>query len=259
MSSASGEHGQNDSELVFLYALEALPSSERAVVEAHISTCADCRQAMETLRPIIDTFVFWPTDVLRIGIALGTCSRSESRRETDAEPVIASPAAIGGAGMEGSGPRISCKLLATDTEKQSRQHAGANRTGNDYPRTAMPGFEELYRLQGESSSTTKGFIPATYRQGEARRGRSSCLRRDRLYVLLITSLNESDPSRQFHAGHLARRLACSSRCSLMGARTTRRLRTSRGRATDRGTFDGWPPAPDEIGETLGGIRQGPVL
>jgi hypothetical protein len=67
MSSASDEH---DRESVFLYALQALPLSEAFAVESHISECPDCQQEVETLRPIIDTCVSWPTDVLRPSASL---------------------------------------------------------------------------------------------------------------------------------------------------------------------------------------------
>src|SRR3984893_11916514 len=70
MSSKSDQHDRDHLDLVFLYALQALPSSEIHGVEAHTSSCADCRQEMETLRPIIDSFVSWPTDVLRPSVSL---------------------------------------------------------------------------------------------------------------------------------------------------------------------------------------------
>src|SRR5437867_11232997 len=70
MSSGSSTHDRDDPELVFLYALQALPSSERPGVVAHISACAECREEMETLRPIMDAFVSWPTDVLRPSASL---------------------------------------------------------------------------------------------------------------------------------------------------------------------------------------------
>src|SRR5437899_11483473 len=65
MSSGTGNHDRDYPELVFLHALRALPASEIPVLEAHLSMCPDCRQEMETLRPIIGAFVSWPTDVLR--------------------------------------------------------------------------------------------------------------------------------------------------------------------------------------------------
>jgi len=65
MSSATDKHGQDHLELVCLYALEALPSSEGPASEAHIAACAHCQRELDTLRPIVESFVSWPTDVLR--------------------------------------------------------------------------------------------------------------------------------------------------------------------------------------------------
>src|SRR5258706_14248852 len=88
MTTGSGEHGQDYSELVFLYALGALPSSEMAVVEAHVSACMDCRQEMETLRPIVDAFVSWPTDVLRPSRSLWGRLAQRIATETGAAPAV---------------------------------------------------------------------------------------------------------------------------------------------------------------------------
>jgi hypothetical protein len=79
MSSATDKHGQDHLELVCLYALEALPSSEVTALEAHISACAHCQRELETLRPIVESFVSWPTDVLRPSTSLRDASRRESR------------------------------------------------------------------------------------------------------------------------------------------------------------------------------------
>jgi hypothetical protein len=35
------------------------------VVEAHIASSSQCGEELETLRPVADGLVFWPTDVLR--------------------------------------------------------------------------------------------------------------------------------------------------------------------------------------------------
>ena len=51
MNSKLGQHDREHLDLVFLYALQALPTSEIQAVEAHISSCADCRQEIETLQP----------------------------------------------------------------------------------------------------------------------------------------------------------------------------------------------------------------
>jgi hypothetical protein len=46
-------HDRDYLELVFLHALRVLPASEIPVLEAHLSACAECRQEMEALRPIV--------------------------------------------------------------------------------------------------------------------------------------------------------------------------------------------------------------
>src|SRR5215813_2879113 len=70
MNSKPGTHSQEHLDLVFLFALQALPSREVAAVEAQISSCEDCRQEIETLRPIVHSFVGWSTDVLRTAESL---------------------------------------------------------------------------------------------------------------------------------------------------------------------------------------------
>src|SRR6266853_1765069 len=89
MNSKSGQHDREHLDLVFLYALQALPSNEILVVEAHISSCADCRQEIETLRPIIGSFVSWPTDVLRPSISLWGRLAQRIAEETGKAPVLA--------------------------------------------------------------------------------------------------------------------------------------------------------------------------
>src|SRR5881296_1480151 len=117
MSSGSSTHDRDDPELVFLYALQALPSSERPGVEAHISACAECRQEMETLRPIIGSFVSWPTDVLRPSASLWERLTKRIADETGTEPVLPPSHVHAKPEWEEAAPGISCKPLATDSEK----------------------------------------------------------------------------------------------------------------------------------------------
>ena len=52
-------------ELACVHALQAVPASERAPIQAHIDGCPHCQRELESLRPVVDRFVLWPTDVLR--------------------------------------------------------------------------------------------------------------------------------------------------------------------------------------------------
>ena len=167
MSSASGEHGQDHSELLFRYALEALPASEMAAMEGHVAACADCRQEMETLRPIVDSFVSWPTDVLRPSASLWGRLAQRIAAETGAEPVLPVPQGWAEPEWKDVAPGISCKLLATDTVKNRVSMLVRLKPGTDYPPHRHAGVEELYMLEGELIVGDERFYPGDYRRGEA--------------------------------------------------------------------------------------------
>ena len=65
MSSQETDHYQEHLDRLFLHALQALPADEMDTVERQISSCTDCQKELETLRPIVSTFVGWSTNVLR--------------------------------------------------------------------------------------------------------------------------------------------------------------------------------------------------
>jgi anti-sigma factor RsiW len=65
MSSSPNPNRCEQSEATCAYALQVLPASEAAAAEAHIASCPDCQRELESLRPVVDRFVSWPTDVLR--------------------------------------------------------------------------------------------------------------------------------------------------------------------------------------------------
>jgi len=78
----------DQAELVCAYAMRALPSGGVPQVEAHISSCSQCRRELETLRPILDAFVFWPTDVLRPAASLQERLARRISTETGGEPAV---------------------------------------------------------------------------------------------------------------------------------------------------------------------------
>ncbi len=166
MNSKSGQHDQEHLDLVFLYALQALPSSEIPVVEAHISSCADCRQEIETLRPIIGSFVSWPTDVLRPPVSLWGRLAQRIADETGKEPVLPPPQLPAKPEWEEAAPGIFCKLLATDTEKNRVSMLVRLAPGTDYPRHRHAGVEELHLLHGELMIGDKKLYPGDYNRGE---------------------------------------------------------------------------------------------
>src|SRR5436190_15034646 len=121
MSPSSNRCAQT--EATCAYAAQALGASEVAAAEAHIASCPDCRRELKSLRPVVDRFVSWPTDVLRPTTSLQArlarriaeetggkktrCSRRRARaKQTWSEPE-----------GEQVAPEMKCKRRAADTDR----------------------------------------------------------------------------------------------------------------------------------------------
>ena len=167
MSPVSDQHGQDYSERVFLYALQALPSSEAGAVGAHIAGCAECRDEMEALRPIVDSFVSWPTDVLRPPVPLWERLARRIAAETGGEPVLPAPQRWAEPEWKEAAPGISCKLLATDTETNLVTMLVRLAPGTEYPPHRHAGLEELHLLYGELMIGDRRLYPGDYNRAEA--------------------------------------------------------------------------------------------
>jgi quercetin dioxygenase-like cupin family protein len=167
MNSVSDHHHEEHLDVVFLYALQALPASEMPVVEAQISQCVACRVQLEALRPIIASFVSWPTDVLRPVVPLW--GRVAQRIAADTgKPLISLVSQLANKPeWEDPAPGISYQLLATDTENECVSMLVRLAPGADYPRHRHVGVEELYLLHGELMIDAKKVSPGDYVRAEA--------------------------------------------------------------------------------------------
>jgi anti-sigma factor ChrR (cupin superfamily) len=152
--------------IVSVYALDALPSSEVPALEAHISACSECRRELADLRRTVDSFVFWPTDVLRPWPSLW--GRLASRIGVEIETGPGSPAWPHEAapGWQDAAPGISCKLLATDAEASRVSMLVRLAPGTDYPAHRHEGVEELHLLQGELWINERKLDPGDYYRAE---------------------------------------------------------------------------------------------
>src|SRR5437763_14929553 len=84
------------------------------LAEAHIASCPNCRRELASLRPVVDRFVSWPTDVLRPATSLQTRLALRIAEETGKQPVPPPPPRWSEPEWEQVAPGIECKLLATD-------------------------------------------------------------------------------------------------------------------------------------------------
>jgi quercetin dioxygenase-like cupin family protein len=167
MNSKPQQHDQEHLDRVFLHVLRALPASEIPVVEAQISGCAQCRQESEALRPIIESFVSWPTDVLRPAVPLWGRVAQRIAEETGKPPATPLSQLPAKPEWEEPAPGISCQLLATDMEKERVSMLVRLAPGAEYPPHRHAGVEELHLLHGELMIDAKKLYPGDYIRAEA--------------------------------------------------------------------------------------------
>ena len=150
------------SEVTCAYALQVLPTSEVAAAEAHIASCPDCQRELESLQPVINTFVSWPTDVLRPTRSLQARLALRIAKETGKQPVLPPSQRRSEPEWEQVAPGIECKLLATDTERHRVGMLVRLAPGASYPAHTHAGVEELHLLDGELSIDGRKLLPGDY-------------------------------------------------------------------------------------------------
>jgi anti-sigma factor ChrR (cupin superfamily) len=190
MSSAPDRNRCHQAELVCAYAVHALSSRDVPALEAHISSCAQCRRELETLRPIVDSFVSWPTDVLRPTASLQGRLARRIAAETGAEPVLPPARQWSEPEWEEVAPGISCKLLATDAEKHRISMLVRLAPGGEYPSHTHAGVEELHLLDGELWIDDRKLYPGDYNRAEPGSGDKRVWSETGCTCVLITSTKD---------------------------------------------------------------------
>jgi len=190
MSSASDKHGHGHSERVCLYALQALPAIEVPALEAQIASCAECQHELGTLRPVVDSFVSWPTDVLRPSTSLWQRLEQRIAPEARGESGSATSQDWTEPEWEEVAPGISCKLLATDTERDCVSMLVRLAPGTDYPPHRHAGVEELHLLHGELMIDDRKLYPGDYNRAEPGTADSRVWSETGCTCVLITSTRD---------------------------------------------------------------------
>jgi quercetin dioxygenase-like cupin family protein len=167
MNSIPGKHGQEHLDLIFLFALRALPAREMASAETQISSCEDCRQEIETLRPIVRSFVGWSTDVLRPAESLWDKLAKRIAGEADTRPFVPPLDAPVKPEWEEAAPGIHVRILAKNAESDSVSMLVRLDPGTDYPGHTHAGIEELHLLHGILKVDDRTLHPGDFIHSEA--------------------------------------------------------------------------------------------
>jgi anti-sigma factor ChrR (cupin superfamily) len=176
-------------ELACAYALQALPTSEVPAIQAHIASCPRCRRELESLRPVVDRFVAWPTDVLRPATSLQARLAARIAEETGKHVPPPTPR-WSEPDWEQVASGIECKLLATDTERHRVSMLVRLAPGASYPAHTHAGVEELHLLDGELWIDERKLYPGDYNYGAPGAGDERVWSETGCTCVLITSTKD---------------------------------------------------------------------
>ena len=154
-------------ELVSAYAVHALAAPETASMEAHLATCAHCREELAALRPIVEGFTAWPTDLLRAPASLQNRLADRIASENGASRVAPPSRQWIEPRWRPVAPGIECTLLAKDEKRDRISMAVRLAPGAEYPPHAHAGVEELHLLEGELWIDERKLYPGDYNRAEA--------------------------------------------------------------------------------------------
>jgi len=178
------------SEVTCAYAGQALAASEVAAAEAHIAACPDCQRELESLRPVVDRFVAWPTDVLRPATSLEARLAARIAEETGKPPVLPPARSWSEPDWEQVAPGIECKLLATDGERHRVSMLVRLAPGASYPAHTHAGVEELHLLDGELWIDERKLFPGDYNYGAPGAGDERVFSETGCTCVLVTSTKD---------------------------------------------------------------------
>jgi anti-sigma factor ChrR (cupin superfamily) len=178
-------------ELACAYVLQVLCPSEVAAAEAHVASCPDCQRELESLRPMINRFVSWPTDVLRPTTSLQARLARRIAEETGNEPVPPPGRRWSEPEWEEVAPGIECKLLATDTQYHRVSMLVRLAPGASYPAHTHAGVEELHLLDGELWIDDRKLFPGDYNYGAPGAGDERVWSETGCTCVLVTSTKDT--------------------------------------------------------------------
>jgi anti-sigma factor ChrR (cupin superfamily) len=178
------------SEATCAYAAKALPPAEAAAAEAHLAVCPDCRREFESLRPVLDRFVAWPTDVLRPSVSLQERLAVRIAGETGTQQPVPPPQ-WSEPEWEQVAPGIQCKLLATDTERDRISMLVRLAPGASYPAHTHAGVEELHLLDGELWIEDRKLVPGDYNYAPPGTGDQRVYSETGCTCVLVTSTRDT--------------------------------------------------------------------
>jgi anti-sigma factor ChrR (cupin superfamily) len=177
-------------EQVCAYTLGALPADEVLALEEHIATCADCARELTLLRPVLNSFVAWPVDVLRPAPSLQARLALRIAAGSGGRPVLPARRQNSEPAWQNVASGISVKLLATDEERHIVSMLVRLAPGAEYPPHTHAGVEELHLLSGELWIDERKLFPGDYNRAEPGTGDKRVWSETGCTCVLVTSAKD---------------------------------------------------------------------
>jgi len=190
MTSAMDRNPCVESERVCAYAIDALSASEAAAVKSHLVSCPHCQEEFAALRPIVERFVGWPTDILRPSASLQQRLAQRIAAGTGSEPEPVPSRQWHEPDWDEVAPGIFCKLLATDGERHRVSMLVRLLPGVAYPPHIHADLEELHLLDGELWIDDRKLYPGDYNLAQAPTGDQRVWSETGCTCVLVTSTRD---------------------------------------------------------------------
>jgi anti-sigma factor ChrR (cupin superfamily) len=179
--------GCDRTELAAEFAIRSLPAREAAEFQTHLAGCAACREELAKLRPVVDSFVDWPTDVLRPPAPLWQKLAKRIGVDGEVEPETRW---AGEPEWKQVGDGISCKMLACDEVTQRVSLLVRLAPGAAYPPHAHRDVEELHLLAGELWIEDRKLHPGDFNRAEPGTADRRVWSETGCTCVLLTSMND---------------------------------------------------------------------
>jgi anti-sigma factor ChrR (cupin superfamily) len=167
-------------ELAALYAAGAMPAEERDGFEAHLETCAACREAWGNLTPVVVAFAeaappVTPSAEVRERLLrhIGAAARPSPLREHLAAPPAGLAAGLvfrrdePGEWKDASVPGVRIRVLFVDREHDQFTALVRMAAGSSYPGHVHRGPEECLVLEGDLQVGDVVMRPGDYQRAAA--------------------------------------------------------------------------------------------
>jgi anti-sigma factor ChrR (cupin superfamily) len=145
---------------------------------------------LAALRPVVETFVSWPADVLRPAASLQQRLAQRIAAETGGAVVPPPAREYREPEWDEVAPGIFCKLLANDTERQRVSMLVRLLPNVEYPPHTHAGLEELHLLDGELWIDDRKLYPGDYNRAERPSGDKRVWSETGCTCVLITSTED---------------------------------------------------------------------